>query len=159
MASSEGKALSQAINAKVYATVICRTILVLVLPVAGGCGESTQQPDGASDGAMDVATSGVEALVGRWTSDLDGTQLEIADDGTFRVSLADAEGKSISGTYLLDGDIIVFRNSPDALRCAEDPGRYRWRRDDEGTLQFELVEDACQSRIDHLNEPFRRIGP
>jgi len=97
------------------------------------------------------------APIGTWTAKADGLKLEFSADATFTVTLAGTTVKSISGKYVVQEDTITFRNAADALRCPEEPGRYRWWVDDNGGLHLELLDDSCESRISHLQTVFASL--
>jgi len=123
--------------------------------------------------ADDVARMGVHALVGDWTSELDGTTLSVRKDGTFTVSRAargDRPAASASGRWHPRGDAVVLVNDAGSnpvyspvysplysTACADIEGIYTPEivRD---TVRFALVSDDCAPREEQMAWPWKRGG-
>jgi hypothetical protein len=117
--------------------------------------------------ADDVARMGVHALVGDWTSELDGTTLSVRKDGTFAVSRAargDRPAASASGRWHPRGDAVVLVNDAGSnpaysplysTACADIEGIYTPEivRD---TVRFALVSDDCAPREEQMAWPWKR---
>jgi hypothetical protein len=123
--------------------------------------------------ADEVTRMGVHALVGDWTSELDGTTLSVRKDGTFTVARAargDRPAASAAGHWHPRGDSVVLVNdtgsdpadsplySPlHSTACADIEGIYTPEivRD---TVRFALVSDNCAPREEQMAWPWKRGG-
>ncbi|MFZ9879966.1 MAG: hypothetical protein ACO3QC_01005 [Phycisphaerales bacterium] len=106
-----------------------------------------------------AATAATRPLVvGFWTSELDGTTLDVRENGTFSVVRA-ARGSdpavTVLGAWRMDGTRFVVRNADDAASCAGIDGAYEAEvvRD---TVRFTLVDDDCVPRETHMAWPWKR---
>jgi hypothetical protein len=111
--------------------------------------------------ADEVARMGVHALVGDWTSELDGTELSVRKDGTFTVvreARGDRPAASSAGRWHPRGDSVVFVNDAGSAVCAGIEGVYTPEivRD---TVRFTFVADECIPREEHMAWPWKRGGP
>ncbi len=88
-------------------------------------------------------------LEGDWISRFDNSSLEITKDETFSVQLNDGSGATIEGTLWHNKGYVFFLNTPDAVRCKGDTGIYQYVLIG-GNLEFSVVKDRCNSRIEHL---------
>ncbi len=128
---------------------VASSSLAASLLLAGGCVMGSPSADEAS--AADLA--------GRWSSRVDGLELDLRGDGSFTiVPPASSNRGPISGLWTEEGGAITFRNDADAAACPDVPGRYRWSFDEDGTLVFDLVSDDCPPRQAHMDDGFTRLG-
>ncbi|PKL84766.1 MAG: hypothetical protein CVV22_11305 [Ignavibacteriae bacterium HGW-Ignavibacteriae-1] len=88
-------------------------------------------------------------LEGNWISRFDSSSLEITKDETFAVQLQDGSGATIEGTLWHNKGYVYFLNYPDIARCKGDTGIYQYVLIG-GNLEFSVVKDRCNSRIEHL---------
>ena len=72
--------------------------------------------------------------------------LALSEDGTFEVTDANAE-EHVQGTYMVEGDRIVFTDASGPGMCDEDPeGEYRWTMVAD-QVSMTVVDDTCPGRL------------
>jgi hypothetical protein len=131
-------------------------VIVLVVTVSLGlsaCGGSQPAP---SIGGVDI--TGVWKRSG-------AIFLQLNEDGTY--AFADVGPDFLekapfdAGTFRLEGTMLTFITSDESALCAGQSGSYQVELTEEGQLQFELQEDACDSRAEGIPIPlsWERVEP
>ncbi|MFM7052042.1 MAG: hypothetical protein ACKOYN_07935 [Planctomycetota bacterium] len=97
-------------------------------------------------------------VIGFWTSELDGTTLDLRENGSFTVVRVSREGKpeaQVEGWWRMEGEELRIVNAEGAASCAGVEGSYTAEvvRD---TARFALVRDECEARERHMAWPWKR---
>lgn len=97
-------------------------------------------------------------VIGFWTSELDGTTLDMRENGTFTVVRVSREGKpeaKVEGTWRMEGEELRIANAAGSPACEGVEGAYTPEvvRD---TVRFALVSDDCEQRERHMAWPWKR---
>lgn len=95
---------------------------------------------------------------GTWRSRVDGLTLTIEADGGFAIIPPNGTRPPLHGQWTEADGIVEFRNHADSLVCPSLPGRYRWEQDFVGAIQFELLDDHCESRMSHMVAAFDPVA-
>ncbi|MCE2881758.1 MAG: hypothetical protein LW636_05305 [Planctomycetaceae bacterium] len=133
------------------AAISCIFLALVPALAPAGCTSAPEIPAAASAAKRPL-------VVGFWTSELDGTTLDVREDGSFIVARA-ARGAepaaTVPGAWRMDGTRFVVRNADGAASCAGVDGVYEAEvvRD---TVRFTLVDDDCLPRETHMAWPWKR---
>lgn len=92
---------------------------------------------------------------GCWSVEGAAASMTFASPGVYSLDL-DSDGKpEVNGTYLIEGDYIVFRDTDHPPGCPSAVGAYRYAVDAAG-LRLELVKDSCVARMELFGKGWRR---
>ena len=100
-----------------------------------------------TDSTVEAVEADVEFPFGWFENRDSGLRIVILNEnGTYTFN---NRGFAFNGTYEVDGDLFTVQNED--LESA--PGEYRWTYE-EGTMQFEVIEDPMSRRAAFLSLPF-----
>ena len=100
--------------------------------------------------------TGPAAVVGTWTNAA-GTVWLIKEDGTFEADLNNDHKRDAWGKYWVSGDTMtMLRKGGIKPKGCEGKGIYRFKRNDDDTLQFTFVSDKCRLRKQNVLLPWHR---
>ena len=136
-------------NSKAKILVVLVTLTPLTL---AACAVSQPAP---SIGSVD--------LTGVWKKDQADVFLQLNEDGTYAfadVGPAFLEKAPIDiGRFRLEGTSLTFITSDESFLCAGQTGSYQVELSEQGQIQFEFEDDACQERANGLPASWSRYEP
>jgi hypothetical protein len=110
-----------------------------------------------------AASITVEDLIGMWKDDDGPDFLQLNGDGTYAVAPINPDFLEKApveiGEFRLEGTSITYMASSESAFCTGQTGSYQVELIEEGKLQFELQEDACQVRADSQPGSWSRYEP
>jgi hypothetical protein len=140
-----------------------RTAMLVLSVALWACGGQQDEPAAGSSETVAEETATSEApsvtIAGRTLTTTVTTEeataeplaagtwdLALAEDGTFEVTDANAEGH-VQGSYRIEGDRIVFTDASGPGMCEDDPeGEYRWTMAGD-EVSMTAVDDTCPGRL------------
>lgn len=116
-------------------------------------------PPSEQQDANDRTTDASQAtpIDGIWVSNYDGAILTLQGHSfTLELSGVDVSGK-ISGTLIVESNIVTFVNNPGANVCAGTEGHYLYTLEDNGDIFFKLFKDKCESRNERMTATWFKL--
>ncbi len=103
------------------------------------------------------------AVHGRWIQEQpgggQGAAVVFESPGLYSVDLNDDGKVDIKGIYLIEGGVIVLRDTQiDSQGCASTDGAYRFSISND-MLSFSLIKDSCSVRSEALSHSWRKQAP
>lgn len=117
----------------------------------------------ACGGSQPALSIGGVDITGVWKLDEGPDFLQLNEDGTYAVAPIKPEflekAPADKGEFRLEGTSFTFTSSSESFICAGQTGSYQVELTEQGQLQFELEEDACQERANFYPGTWSRYEP
>jgi hypothetical protein len=137
---------------KTNAKILVALVVVIVWSTLTACAGSKSAP---SLGGVDIT--------GVWKQDEGSLFLQVNEDGTYAAAPIKPDFIEKApveiGQFRLEGASFTFITSDESAFCGGQTGRYQVELTEQGQLQFELEEDACQERVNDPHETWSRYEP